>query len=257
VEPNWIEIYKPYFKMKDEKLPLLRDGQILKVKKLKALKEYSKPPSRFNYGSLLRMMEKENIGTKATRADIIHTLQRRGYLEENPFKITDLGFSIVWTLSKYCPEILSVETTRNLEMDLESIQYEKIKSYEVVSKAIEKLEPILLEIKKNEIMLGRELGETLTKLTWKEKSLGVCPNCKVGQIIIVKNHRTGKRFAGCSNYRDGSCTTSYPLPQRGRIEPTGKACPECKAPIIKVLMKGKKEWIFCLNMNCPAKRKVR
>ncbi|MGB9622853.1 MAG: hypothetical protein ACPL07_03305, partial [Candidatus Bathyarchaeia archaeon] len=62
--------------------------------------------------------------------------------------------------------------------------------------------------------------------------------------------------AGCSNYRNGSCTTSYPLPQKGHIEPTGKTCPECKAPIIKVLFRGKKEWIFCLNMNCPTRRKV-
>ncbi|MGQ9680298.1 MAG: DNA topoisomerase I [Candidatus Bathyarchaeia archaeon] len=257
VEPNWIKIYKPYFKVKEERLPPLREGQVLKITKLRALKQYSKPPLRLNHGSLLRMMEKENIGTKATRAEIIDILLKRGYVEGNPFKITDLGISIVETLSKYCPAILSVETTRSLEMDLENIQYERKNSDEVVNKAIEYLKPILLEIKGNERAFGEELGQALLELAKKENTIGSCPTCNTGQIIILKNHRTGKRFAGCSNYQNGSCATSYPLPQKGRIEPIGRTCPVCGAPMIKVSLKGKKDWVFCLNINCPTKRKNR
>lgn len=76
--------------------------------------------------------------------------------------------------------------------------------------------------------------------------LGTCPEC--GGEIVVRYGRTGKRFAGCSNYPE--CRVTYPLPQRGQIVPTGEKCEKCGAPVVIVRMRGKGKWKKCLNPEC-------
>jgi len=254
-EPGWIQFYKPYYKEKEIELPALRKGQIINVAELEAARRYSKPPSRFNPGSLLKLMEDEGIGTKATRTDIIDTLFKRGYVDENPIRITNLGFTIVNTLDRYCPEILSVEMTRRLENDLELIQRGEIQADDVVYRAIEALKPILKELKKKEKLIGAEINEAIRIEKFQANILGCCPVCRTGEVKLIKNKYTGKRFAGCSNFFNGSCSTSYPLPQNGKIQSTKKPCPECGAPIIKVFRRGKHPWKLCINLECPTKNR--
>jgi DNA topoisomerase-1 len=85
----------------------------------------------------------------------------------------------------------------------------------------------------------------------REKNfIGKCEKCGDGELTI--RHGTyGKRFVGCSNYPN--CDNSYPLPQRGLIVPTEDRCNACGHPIIRVIMGGRRPWVLCLNMKCPAK----
>ncbi len=87
--------------------------------------------------------------------------------------------------------------------------------------------------------------------TVREKNfIGRCEKCGDGELTI--RHGTyGKRFVGCSSYPN--CDNSYPLPQRGLIVPTDERCKACGNPIIRVIMRGRRPWILCLNMKCPAK----
>ncbi|MGQ0797799.1 MAG: DNA topoisomerase, partial [Methanobacteriota archaeon] len=87
--------------------------------------------------------------------------------------------------------------------------------------------------------------------TVREKSfIGKCDKCGVGELSIRHGSR-GKRFVGCSTYP--ACDNSYPLPQRGLIVPTDERCKACNHPVIKVIMRGRRPWVLCLNMQCPAK----
>ena len=87
--------------------------------------------------------------------------------------------------------------------------------------------------------------------TVREKTLvGKCDKCGQGELSIRHGSR-GKRFVGCSSYP--TCTNSYPLPQRGLIVPTDERCNACNHPVIKVIMRGRRPWVLCLNMECPAK----
>ena len=74
----------------------------------------------------------------------------------------------------------------------------------------------------------------------------------MGQLIAHKSERTGKRFIRCSNFDE--CGTSYPLPQRGKLEATGETCPDCGAPMV-IVHTQRGPWKLCVNMNCPAKEK--
>ena len=69
--------------MKDDTLPPLIEGQPVEVKRVILKENFTKPPPRYNPRSLLIKMEKEEIGTKATRASTIETLLDRKYLQRN------------------------------------------------------------------------------------------------------------------------------------------------------------------------------
>ena len=87
--------------------------------------------------------------------------------------------------------------------------------------------------------------------TVREKNfIGKCDKCGQGELSIRHSAR-GKRFVGCSTYP--ACDNSYPLPQRGLIVPTDDRCKACDHPVIKVIMRGRRPWVLCLNMECPAK----
>jgi DNA topoisomerase-1 len=84
--------------------------------------------------------------------------------------------------------------------------------------------------------------------------VGTCPTCaaagKHGDLVAHKSEFTGKRFIRCTNYEE--CETSYPLPQRGKLEATGETCPSCGAPVVDIVTE-RGPWRVCVNMECPAK----
>jgi len=43
-----------------------------------------------------------------------------------------------------------------------------------------------------------------------KSGLAECPQCKIGQLMIIRSPITKKRFIGCSNYNNG-CKASSPL----------------------------------------------
>ena len=86
------------------------------------MRKLETPPSRYNQSSILERMEKEGIGTKATRAETIATLITRGYVVGDPLEATELGISLVETMQEYCPKIVSTELTRETERELEEIE---------------------------------------------------------------------------------------------------------------------------------------
>lgn len=253
LEKGWMTYYTPYVREKESPLPPLSPGQVIPMVGVKAVDRYTKSPPRYNPSSLLKMMEDAMIGTKATRTDIIDTLFKRGYIGGKNIEMTDLGFTIVETLDRYCPGILSVETTRGLEQYLELIQTGGVSRDAVVEKTLETLKPILSEFKVRERLIGIEINEALKREHMRERALGPCPKCESGVIQIITNKKTGKRFAGCSNYFNDRCEVSYPLPQMGRIEASGKSCPECGAPVIRVIRGKRRPWTLCINEACPAK----
>jgi DNA topoisomerase-1 len=192
----------------------------------------------------------------STRAVIIDTLYKRGYIDGKQIQATELGIKTVDTLEKHSPEILDEQLTREFEEDMEEVMAGKKKGEEIERGSEKILVKILDKFKEEESEIGEELKESLAKTEEKRmeaESLGKCPECG-GELIVRVNPKTRKRFLGCGNYP--KCTNTQPLPQRGLIKPAGKICSECGYPIINVWTKGKKvPWTICTNIKCPTKNK--
>ncbi len=251
---EWFQFYKPYVKLKDVTLPTLIEGQRLDVKRVLLKENFSKPPSQYNPRSLLLRMEKEEIGTKATRAATIQTLCDRKYVHgEDSLVVTDLGFEVIEILAKYCPNVVSPQLTKKLEAKMNEIQQGKETKQDVLQDAIEILNPVMTELKEKESVIGRQLDQALKQAMQEENVIGTCPKCIDGKLVILRSKKTRKRFVGCTNYFQHKCHVTYPLPQIGSIKPLSKPCKLCGCPTIYILTKSKKPWKLCLDPNCPSK----
>jgi DNA topoisomerase-1 len=254
---GWMQYYKPYVRAEEVLLPTIEEGDKVRMRRVKREDKFTCPPSRYNPASLLKKMEQFGIGTKATRADIIQTLYNRGYVRDERIAVTELGFDVIGVLGKYAPAVTSAELTQELECKMEQIQNSNMKREAVLDKVIEQLTPQLEQFKQNEAAIGKALTHAIQHAQAQERIIGKCPNCGTGNLTIIYSRTTRKRFIGCSNYFNGVCTTSFPLPQRGTVKPTGTNCRMCGWPQVLVLLRGRRPWNLCFNPSCPSKSKRR
>jgi len=253
LKEGWTRFYKPYIRTEEVLLPPIKEGETILLRKVIVEDKFTNPPPRYNPGSLLKKMEEEEIGTKATRADIIETLYGRRYITEERILVTDLGFDVVEVLRKYCPGVISVKLTRDLEEKMEQIQRNSEKRENVLVEAVERLKPMLEELKKKEETIGQALSEAIKRARMQERIIGTCPSCGTGELMILYSRKTKKRFIGCTNYFKGLCETSFPLPQRGTVKPARRNCRACGWPIVQVRMRARRPWMLCFNPDCPRK----
>ena len=87
-----------------------------------------------------------------------------------------------------------------------------------------------------------------------KNALAQCPQCSIGQLVIIRSPITKKKFIGCSNYSNG-CTASSPLPQKARLRRTKKLCEICCWPIILYRYSRKQKWTEqCTNIQCKTRK---
>jgi DNA topoisomerase-1 len=171
--------------------------------------------------------------------------------------VTDLGLEVVDVLNEYCPAVVSLELTRKLEERMNCIQQGNETRENVLQDTIEILKPVTEQLKEKEREIGERLSRALMESRLEERVVGACPACKNGKLVIIRSKTSGKRFVGCTNYFEGTCKTSFPLPQKGTVKPTGKTCKSCGCPMVLVWMGGKRPWNLCINPSCPTKKKTR
>jgi DNA topoisomerase-1 len=257
LKEGWLHFYEPYVRSKEVLLPTIEEGQAINIRKVILENKFTKPPPRYNPSSLLKKMEDTEIGTKATRASIIQTLYDRKYIRDERMIVTDLGFEVLEVLKKYCPAVISIKLTRELEEKMNRIQVNSEKREDVLLGAVEILKPVTEELKSKEKIIGEQLSNAIKKAGLEERMIGTCPICSTGKLMILYSRKTGKRFVGCTNYFKTQCTASFPLPQRGIVRPLGKNCQRCGWPTVLVRTKGKRPWTLCLNPKCPLKEERR
>ncbi len=251
--PGWMKYYGRYAGFRDVELPPVSEGDRLRIVGVDVEEKFEQKPSRYNQSSLLEKMEKEQMGTKATRADIISTLVSRGYVSGETMEVTDLGLSVARTMRRYALSIASTELTRIIEGKLEAVEEGSGDEASLLRETVRSIAGQLAELNANEEEVGKELDATLVDEMAKTQVLGRCQVCKTGELRIVRSKTTKKRFVGCSNYSSG-CRASAPLPQKGVVRPTTKTCQRCAWPIVYVVTGGH-PWRLCVNAECPGKRK--
>ena len=249
---GWMRFYDPHVRFQDLILPPLEKGQIIDIQKVFLESRFTEPPSRYNPSSLLRKMEQAEIGTKATRANIIKTLRDRGYVQGEHMTVTTLGSEVCRILEAYCPTVVSTSLTRELEKSMLKIQDNQESRDNVLAEATGILKPVLEALKQNEEAIGQQLAEALRTSRLEGRALGACPVCKSGKLVINYSKKTRKRFIGCTNYFKGLCNISFPIPQKGAVKPSRKTCVHCGWPTIETRI-GRRHWVLCFNADCPSK----
>ncbi len=233
---GWLDHY-PFKKIDDEEFPNINEGDLIAVEDIISEEKETKPPARYNEASLIKELEKRELGTKATRADIIAKLYDRKYISGSKIEVNQLGENMIDTLSEYCNDITSEELTRGFENKLEGIDQDKDTKENVISEGKVEVKVILGDIEKN----SKEIGSKLYEAYQESNIVG---KCKCGGNLIKKYSRKNKSyFVGCSNYPD--CNVTYSIPKG--VNFLKKNCEKCGLPIISF---GKPRQRACLDPNC-------
>jgi DNA topoisomerase-1 len=260
-EKHWLAVYPN--KIKDEMIPTL-EGEV-EVLEIRIEEKQTKPPARYNPSSLVRELEKRNLGTKATRANIIETLYNRGYIKEKAIEITPLGKNVTKTLHKYSPEILEETLTREFEEEMEKVSKSKKdwdkKEQTILKKAQTSINKIASGISENLEKIGESLGEGTKEVYEQERkdnTLTKCPVCNEGNLRIMYGKRYKRYFVSCDAYP--KCKTTFTLPPSPMIKPSKdkegefELCQECNFPLLLSFKKGRRPWKFCFNPECPSRK---
>jgi DNA topoisomerase-1 len=257
--------------MKEETLPEARKGEILQVTDVQKEQRFTRPPARYNEGSLIKVLEEEGVGRPSTYAAIVQTLYDRHYVvrdEEKRMKPTALGRTVDGFLKEHFPHIVDVAFTAGMEEELDEVENSRRRWVDVVrefwddfastlTQADEKAErvppPPPEPIGENCPICGRPLvkrwgrfGEFIgcsgysdpeNKCTYTRPivdSLGItCPKCKKGEVVRRKGKR-GRPFYGCSRYPECDFVSWQ--------QPTGEECPYCGGVVV---LKGRKKEHVC------------
>ncbi len=244
---GWKEFY-PYSKTKEVFLPELEKGETVKLNKLDLISKETKHPPRYSQGSLIKLMEQNSLGTKATRHNILQKLYARRYISgQKAITPNKIAFTVITALDKYEETIVKPKMTADLENEMDLVAAGKKGKDEVV----ETSRMLLLSGLEKLLTHKNDVGSELRKALRDDSIICGCTQegCG-GELVIRKARVSGKRFLGCSNYP--KCTESYPLPQTGKILSTDKLCEQCGKPMIKVL-NGRRSFEMCIDMNCPSK----
>jgi len=249
VERGWHIYYDPYVKIEEEELPKVNKNDAVNVKKIKMHDKETQPPKRYTPASIIKELEKKNLGTKATRASIVDTLFQRGYVDGKAIEATNLGIKTVETLEKHVPKIVDEALTRHFEEEMEQIMEGKRTSKEVLDEAKKKITEIMSDFKKQEKEIGKELLAANIETRDELSHLGTCPNCKKGELHM--RHGKYGNFVACNQYP--KCKTTFSLPSNALIKPAKKLCDVCNYPMVFAIKRGKRPQDFCLNKQCPSK----
>ncbi len=245
LKAGWTEFYLPYVSEDAQGLPDLEVGMKVPLRDINAWEKFTQPPPRYNPSSLLKKMEEENIGTKATRAEIVEILYRRGYVREPRMRATPLAIEVVRLLGRYCPLIIEAGFTARLEDLMEQIQQGSTTRRRVLVEALKHLRPVVLELVSREDELGSHLAgivsaQKIADITFESP----CPHCG-SAVRIVRNRGTGKRFIGCTGKWEKGCAFSLPLPQFGTVSILKRNCKVCGFQLVQVRSKVRRPMVTC------------
>ena len=107
----------------DKTLPPLKEGEKVKLKKIRPEQHFTEPPPRYTEASLVKSLEEYGIGRPSTYASIIQTLRQREYVEMDSkrFIPTDVGRIVNKFLTEHFTDYVDYDFTAKLEDELDAI----------------------------------------------------------------------------------------------------------------------------------------
>ena len=206
----------------DRTLPPIDEGETLKLHKIDPEQHFTQPPPRFSEASLVKELEEKGIGRPSTYAEIMSTIQDRGYVEkkEGRFHPDELGTMVNDLLVESFPDILDVTFTAKMEEGLDGVEKG---TRDWVKLLGDFYTPFKLDLEKAAVQM-RDVKREEIPTDFK------CEKCK--SPMVIKWGRNGE-FLACSGYPECKNTKEFvrkkTAPSRSRPRPTtDEKCETCR-----------------------------
>ena len=240
---GWKKYYKMYLTIPDIRIPKLEIGSKIDIRSMILDEGETRPPYRYNQGSLIQEMDRLGLGTKSTRHDIIGKLYSRNYVQGNYMIPTASGIALTKSLIKHGGGIAEPEMTARLEADMLKIGSGEKTLDGVVEESQEMLYKAASSLEADKEAVGEEIRTALKS----QQFIGTCPKC--GNNMTIKKSRNGN-FIGCDGFPECSC--AYPLPRGAMIQTLDTKCEVCGLPQLKVIRKGVPPQTVCIDPKCES-----
>jgi DNA topoisomerase-1 len=201
----------------DTYLPEVQEGEPLSTTEITGHQHFTQPPGRYTESTLVKMLEKYEIGRPSTYATIIATIEDRGYVQKNDqkrFSPTDTGRIVNDMLVTHFPNIVDTDFTANLENQLDEVAEGKESYAEMLRQFYE---PFMSHLEDRE--------EKVDKYAYilPDRS---CPKC--GANVELKLGKYGK-FIACTQYPECDFKDQTDEEKEFNKQFAGETCPECGA----------------------------
>lgn len=188
VNPGWELIINPGFQARRGSGKTYEKGETLRPIEFKEKEVVSKPPARYNDGSLIAALDKPEvfkdddgkvdykIGTPATRATIIEECIKTGYFDKDKkgvFTPTIKAERIVDSIGDI--DLFQVTNSGRLESMLEQVRHGNAKAQDIEARLMKECISATDDIK----------GRDTIKMRGSDKALGQCPCCQ-GDVVSGK-----------------------------------------------------------------------
>lgn len=173
-----------YFKPADRPIPPLSQGEKLEIVEIQVIEDETKPPPRLTEADLLRLMEKNGIGTDATRALYPQLILERNYAvkEGKYFKPTPLGMSLIESLAEADARLVTPETRRIVEEYMTKIERGETSLQESLDKTLQIYEELLKTCNTKIEEISSRLAQTVATPAYKGKRLRAFQRTKSGDV---------------------------------------------------------------------------
>lgn len=225
--PGYLSIYKDNEEDENTEdndsalLPVLVEGDELKLVSLNSKPHKTTPPPCYNEASLIKTLEKHGIGRPSTYAPTIKTILDRKYIARQPktskLIATDLGITVTESLKGFFKEIMDLSYTAGVEEKLDQVA-------EGGQKWVELLKDFYANFSRELAQADKDMQRPGAQKT-DEK----CPVC--GKMMLKKRSRFGE-YLVCS---DTTCKGKINLSSSGeKVQPeaTSEVCDKCGSPMV-------------------------
>jgi len=160
----------------------IQKDEVLNVLRYIKEERQTSPPARYTEATLIKTLEKNNIGRPSTYAPTISILLNRGYvkIEKRALIPLKIGRVVYEILMHFFPEIIKTGFTAKMEDDLDRIATGDRKWTDVLQKFYDDYKPLLLKAEKD----VSEVNEIFNRILVGNRT---CPNCKIP--LTVKKGR--------------------------------------------------------------------
>ncbi len=251
---GYTKISQPSKSDDEDILPPLREGEELKLNEVHLDQKFTKPPARYSEAALVKELEKKGIGRPSTYANIISTIQDRGYVEiqNRRFFVKKIGHIVAERLIESFDDIMDYEFTASLENNLDSVARGELDWRNVLDDFYNAFQKDLVSASDENGMRGNQPTSTDIK----------CPCGKTN--MVIRNSSNGV-FLGCMGYQnvgDAKCKETLNLVSGDEAislddneEATNllikKRCPKCGTSMDNYLIDEKRKLHVCgKNPDC-------